>query len=294
MALTVKRIEKLISRGRYRDEHGLYLQVMSKTNRSWLLRYERGGKEHWLGLGALHTFDLDDARERARQARKLLADGIDPLEVKRAERATKALKEDRSMTFKEAAQQYFKGHERSWRNAKHRAQFLSTLEAYAYPKIGALPVAEITTPLVLKAIEPIWQEKTETASRVRGRIERVLDWATVRGYRAGDNPARWRGHLDQVLPGRGKIAKVRNHPRLPYGDLPSFMTELAVRVGIAARALEFSILTAARTGEVTGARWTEIDLDNATWNIPQERMKAAREHRVPLSGRAVAILNRRA
>jgi integrase len=290
MALTVKRVEKLVEPGRYLDEHGLYLQVISKTNRSWLLRYERAGRERWLGLGPAHAFDLHDARERAREARKLLADGIDPIEAKRADRAARKLATAKSITFKEAAQAYFDGHERSWRNAKHRAQFLSTLKTYAFPKIGGLPVGEINTGLVLKVIEPIWPAKTETASRIRGRIERVLDWATVRGYRSGDNPARWRGHLDQVLPTRGSVAKVEHHSALPYAALPVFMVELSGRAGVAASALELAILTAARTGEITGARWTEIDLADGVWVVPPERMKAGRQHRVPLSPKALAIL----
>lgn len=290
MPLTVKRIEKLKDPGRYRDERGLYLQVMSATNRSWLFRYERQGRERWMGLGPLHAFDLDEARERARVARKQLADGIDPVEAKKAERAARALEAAKAITFKEAANQYFNGHEQKWRNAKHRAQFLSTLEAYAFPHIGNLPVGAIDTGLVLKVIEPIWMSKTETASRVRSRIERVLDWATVRGYRAGDNPACWRGHLDQVLPARGEIAKTEHHPALDYAEMAPFMASLAQRQGIAARALELTILTAARTGEVIGAKWDEIDFSAKTWTIPKGRMKMKREHRVPLSAEALAIL----
>jgi integrase len=290
VALTVKRIAKLTAPGRYRDERGLYLQVASPTNRSWLLRYERDGRERWMGLGALHAFNLDEARERARKARQLLADGIDPLEAKKAERAAKALEAAKVLTFKEAAQQYFDGHERKWRNAKHRAQFLSTLKDYAFTYIGALPVGAIDTGLVLKVIEPIWQTKTETASRVRSRIERVLDWATVRGYRTGDNPARWRGHLDQVLAARNEIAKTQHHAALAYAELPALVKELSTREGIAARALEFTILTAARTGEVIGARWDEMDLAAGIWTVPEDRMKMKREHRVPLSASALAML----
>jgi integrase len=189
----------------------------------------------------------------------------------------------KTLTFELAARQYFDTHERKWKNAKHRAQFLSTLSTYAFPKIGHLPVAAIDTGLVLKVIEPIWGDKTETANRVRGRIESVLDWATVRGYRSGDNVARWRGHLDNVLPARGKVARVEHHAALPYGELPLFLSGLRIREGIAARALEFTILTAARTGEVIGARWSEFDLDAAVWTIPAARMKGGREHRVLLS-----------
>ncbi len=290
MGLTVKRIEKLKEPGRYGDGHGLYLQVMSATNRSWLLRFERGGRERWLGLGPLHTINLDEARERARKARQQLLDGVDPIEHRKAARATQALAEAKAVTFKEAARQYFDAHERKWKNAKHRAQFLSTLEAYAYPIIGRLPVAAIDTGLVLKVIEPIWNEKTETASRVRGRIESVLDWATVRGYRTGDNPARWKGHLGEVLPARGQIQKTNHHAALPYTEIGGFVAALRQREGVAARALEFTILTAARTNEVIGALWDEIDFAAKVWTVPAGRMKASKEHRVPLSDRALEIL----
>jgi len=289
--LTVKQVAKIIEPGRYLDRHGLYLQVASSTNRSWLLRYEREGRERWMGLGPLHSFTLEEARERARRARQLLADGIDPIEARQAERAARALSEAKTMPFREAAIQYFDTHERKWRNAKHRAQFLSTLESYVFPVIGKLPVSAIDTGLVLACIEPIWHTKTETASRVRSRIERVLDWATVRGYRTGDNPARWKGHLSEVLPSRSQLAKVEHHPALPYDELPAFIAKLKEREGIAAQALEFTIPTAARTGEVIGAQWPEFDLKNRVWTIPAGRMKASREHRVPLSDRAIEILS---
>jgi integrase len=288
--LTVKKIDRLKEPGRYLDERGLYLQVMSATNRSWLLRYEINGRKRWMGLGPCADFTLEEARERARQARQLLADGIDPLEARQAERAQRALAAAQTITFQDAAQQYFDQHERKWRNAKHRAQFLSTLRDYAFPKIGKLSVADIDTGLVLKVVEPIWQTKTETANRVRGRIESVLDWATVRGYRTGDNPARWKGHLDNVLPARGKIAPHKHHRALSFTDMPEFMTALGQREGFGARACELTCLTAARTGEITGARWPEFDLAAKLWTIPAGRMKGHREHRVPLSDRAVAIL----
>ena len=289
--LTEKKIAKLKAPGRYGDGHGLYLQVQSATNRSWLLRYERSGRgERWMGLGPLHTVDLKEARERARKARQQLLDGMDPLDARKAQRAAQALEAARTITFEAAAQAYFDAHERSWKNAKHRAQFVSTLQTYAYPKIGKLPVAAIDVGLVLKVIEPIWQDKTETANRVRGRIEAVLDWSTVRGYRAGDNPARWKGYIENVLPPRGKIQKRVHHAALPFADLPELMAALSQRDGVAARALEFAILTAARTGEVIGATWDEIDLKEKTWTVPAGRMKASKEHRVPLSSRAIEIL----
>jgi integrase len=290
MALTTKRVAKLTEAGRYGDGHGLYLQVTPAGVRSWLLRYERAGRERWMGLGPLHTFTLDEARARARQARQQLADGIDPLDARKAERAERALDAAKAMTFADAARQYFDQHEGKWKNRKHRAQFLATLRDYALPVLGRLPVAAIDTGLVLRCIEPIWQSKTETASRVRGRIEAILDWATVRGYRAGDNPARWNGHLGEVLPARGQIKKIQHHPALPFAEVPHFITQLAGREGMGARALEFLILTAARSGEASGAKWSEIDLEAKAWTVPASRMKGGREHRVPLSDRALEIL----
>jgi integrase len=213
------------------------------------------------------------------------------LDARNAEHARRALEAAKTVTFEDATVAYFNDHEKKWKNAKHRAQFLSTLKAYAFPTIGRLPVATIDTGLVLKCIEEIWKTKTETASRVRGRIEAVLDWATVRGYRTGDNPARWHGLISEVLPARGKAQKTVHHAALPFTDLPAFMAALRGREGgVATRALEFTILTAARTGETIGARWDEIDFAEKMWKIPADRMKASREHRVPLSDRAIEIL----
>ena len=287
MALTLKRVAKLRGRGRYLDSNGLYLQVLGPSNRSWLLRYERGGRERWMGLGPLHAFDLDEARRRARAARQQLADGIDPLDARKTERAKQAAAAAKSITFEQAAQQYFNFHERKWVNAKYRAQFLSSLRDYAFPVLGKLPVAEIDVGFVLKCLEPIWQRIPETASRVRARIEAVLDWATVRGYRHGENPARWKNHLSEVLPARRQIAK---HRALPFAVMPDFMAELVERNGIGALALQFLIFTTTRSNEVLGARWSEIDLTAKLWTIPAERMKGGREHRVPLSDGALAVL----
>jgi integrase len=290
MALNAREVATLKEPGRYGDGQGLYLQITKGGVQSWLLRYERNGRERWMGLGPLHTIGLQGARERARKARQQLLDGRDPLETRRAERARVALEQAKAVTFEEATTAYFNTHQAKWRNAKHRAQFLSTMREYAFPKLGKLAVADIDLGSVLAVLEPIWPTKTETASRVRGRIEAVLDWATVRNLRTGDNPARWRGHLEHVLPARARLAKPKHHAALAYSEVPAFMAALKQRDGVAARALEFTILTAARTGEVIGARWDEFDVGAKTWTVPAGRMKAAREHRVPLSDRAIEIL----
>jgi integrase len=292
--LTVKRIAKLTKPGRYRDERGLYLQVMSPTNRSWLFRYQRRGLERWMGLGPLHAFSLDQAREAARRARQLLAQGVDPIDQRaqeyRAREAAEALEEAKAISFEETAHRYFEFHRTKWRNAKHRAQFLSTLSEYVFPHFGKVAVGEVDKSLVLKALSPIWHTVPETASRVRGRVEAVLAFATVHGLRAGENPARWKGFLDQALPSRAATRRAVHHRALPFSEIAGFMDQLRGREGVAARALEFAILTAARTGEVIGARWGELDLNHGVWTVPAERMKAKREHRVPLSNRVVAIL----
>lgn len=243
-----------------------------------------------MGLGALHTVSLKDARERARKARQQLLDGVDPIEARKAERTKAALEISKAVTFQEAATAYFDAHQAKWRNAKHRNQFISTLREYVFPKIGKLAVADIDIGSVLLVLEPIWPIKTETASRVRSRIEAILDWATVRKLRDGDNPARWKGNLQHVLPARARLAKPEHHAALPYAEIPAFTALLRKREGVAARALEFVILTAARTGEVVGAQWDEIDFAARTWTVPGNRMKAGREHRVALSNEAVEIL----
>jgi integrase len=289
VALTQKRIEKLNTPGRYSDGHQLYLQVQSPTNKSWLFRYTFNGRERFMGLGPLHTIDLEEARERARQARKALLDGVDPLALRAAEAAQRALEAARSITFEKAAQQYYDAHEASWKNKKHRLQFRNSLRDYALPRLGKLPVADIDVGLVLQCLEPHWTTKTQTMSRVRGRIESILDWCMVRGYRTGENPARWKGHLEHTLP--GKVQKTIHFAALAMDDVPAFCSALREQNGVAARALEFTILTAARTGEVIGAHWSEIDFANATWTIPPGRMKASKEHRVPLSKPALEILS---
>ena len=276
--------------GMYADGGGLYLRVTDNGTKNWVFRFMLNGRPRWMGMGPLHTVRLAEARNRAAGFRLQRHDGIDPIDARRAERLETRLNAAKALTFKECAARYIASHRAGWRNPKHAAQWEATLATYAEPVMGGLSVQAIDTALVLKVLEPIWTTKPETAGRVRGRIESILDWAKVRGYRAGENPARWRGHLDKLLPARSKVRRVEHHAALPYAELPGFLVSLREQEGIAARALEFAILTAARTGEVIGARWSEIDLLEKTWTVPAARMKAGREHRVPLSARALAIL----
>jgi len=287
--LSAAKVARLTKPGRYGDGAGLWLQVAAGGSRSWLFRFMRDGKAREMGLGPLQAVTLAEARERAREARRQLVDGIDPIEARDAARKAALIEAASTVTFREAAERYIAANETGWKNAKHRAQWRSTLDRYAYPVIGALPVAAVDTGLVLKVIEPIWATKPETAGRVRGRIESVLDWCTVRGHRHGDNPARWRGHLAKILPARKKTATVRHHPAMPYTDLPAFMADLRERDSVSAWALEWTVLTAARTSETTGARISEIDVAARVWNVPGERMKSGRPHRVPLCDRALEI-----
>jgi integrase len=243
-----------------------------------------------MGLGGLRTVDLAKARVLARECRSLLLEGKDPIEARKAVRLADALQRARSMSFDQCAAAYIDAHRSGWKNAKHADQWKSTLATYASPIIGALPVADVDTDLVVKVLSPIWATKTETATRVRGRIESILDWATVSQFRQGDNPARWRGHLENLLTNPNRIAPVRNHPGLPWREMPAFMVRLAQCRGVAARATEFAILTAARSGEVRGATWDEVNIEAKLWTVPAERMKAGKEHRVPLSTAAMALL----
>jgi integrase len=276
--------------GYYGDGAGLYLQVSKTGSKSWIFRYIRGGKERQMGLGPLHTVSLAKAREKARECRASLLEGADPLDLRKAAQLSSALDRAKAITFDECAKAYIAAHRSSWKNAKTAPQWEHSLRAYASPKIGKLPVAAIDTAQVLEVLQPIWTDKTETATRVRGRIESILDWATVSKFRIGENPARWRGHLDHLLAEPSKVAKVEHHPALPWQEIGAFMAELRQRGGVAARALEFTILTAARSGEIRGARWDEIDLDAAIWTVPAERMKGGREHRVPLSTAALDVI----
>lgn len=278
--------------GVHGDGGGLYLQVTPGGAKSWLYCYMLCGRSREMGLGPLHAVTLADARQKATECRALRADGIDPIEARRTERATAALEAARSITFEAAAEQFIEGRKATWANAKHADQWSATLKAYAYPVFGSFPVQDVDVALVIRALEPIWNTKTETASRLRGRIERILDWATLRGYRTGDNPARWRGHLEHQFAPRGQVQSVEHHAALPYADMGSFMTQLRSQKGTAATALELLILTVTRTSETIGAQWAEIDLDAKVWTIPANRMKARREHRIPLCAPAVALLER--
>ena len=280
--------------GMWCDGGGLYLQctagVDGRQRKSWLFRYASNGRERHMGLGPLDAVSLAEAREKAADCRRLRLAGIDPIAHRDAARMQAALDSAKAMTFDECRDAYIKAHAAGWRNAKHRQQWESTLRTYCSPVFGKVSVQAIDVALVMKAVEPIWATKSETASRLRGRIESILDWAKVRDMRTGDNPARWRGHLDQLLPAPNKVRKVKHHAALPYPEIGGFMAELRGRDGGAARALEFAVLTAARTGEVLGARWDEIE--GEVWTIPASRMKAGREHRIPLSAPALAIIEK--
>ena len=276
--------------GYYSDGAGLYLQVSATGSKSWIFRYVRGKKESQMGLGPLHTVTLAKAREKARDCRAMLLDGQDPLEQRRSAQASAAVERTKAVTFDECASAYISAHRSGWKNAKTAPQWESSLAAYASPIIGPLPVGSVDTALVVKVLQPIWSEKTITATRVRARIESILDWATVSKFRTGENPARWRGHLDHLLANPDKVTKVAHHPALPWQEIGAFLVDLRLRKGSSARALEFTILTAARSGEARGARWDEIDMHSAIWTVPAERMKAGREHRVPLSAAAIALL----
>jgi integrase len=300
--LTAVQVRQVKRRGLYGDGGGLFLQVSAGGAKSWVFRYKNDGRLRVMGLGPVHTVSLAEARERALQCRKLRLDRKDPIELRRAERMAEKLERATAMTFQQCAEAYIEAHQAGWRNDKHAAQWPATLGTYVYPIFGALPVQAIDVALVMTALEqkiddgdekrPFWQARPETASRVRGRIESILDWATARGYRQGENPARWRGHLENLLPRRSKVQRVEHHPALPYQEIGAFMAELREQDGVGARALEFAILTAARTGEVIGARWAEINLADRLWLVPAERMKAGKEHRVPLSDAAMAILEK--
>jgi integrase len=288
--LTELKVRRL-PRGWHNDGGGLYLRVEDKERRWWVFRYGAGGKRYH-GLGPVHTLGLTEAREQARACRALLLKGEDPVAAGKARRAQAALAAANAKKFAECVEAYHAAHRAGWSNQKHAREWKASLATHVLPEIGALPVAAIDTAAVLRVLQPTWTQIPETASRLRSRMEAVLDWAKVHGYRDGENPARWRGHLSSLLPARKKLARVKHHAALPYREMPEFMRELRRRDDIKARMLEFLILTAARAGEVVGADWSEIeqDRDGWTWIVPAERMKARREHRVPLAKAARAVL----
>jgi len=289
-SLSALGVGKLKDPGYHSDGGGLYLQVSPTGTKSWIFRFKLQGRAREMGLGSLNTLSLADARGRAAECRRQLLDGIDPIEERKAMRNENRLEAAKKMTFEACATAYINTHKASWKNAKHVSQWENTIATYAKPVFGTLPVQAVDTALVVRVLEPMWSKTPETASRLRGRIESILDWATVRGLRRGENPARWRGHLEALLPARSKVRKVEHHAALPYGEMGGFVQEVRGEAGIAARALEFLILTAARTGEVIGARWEEFDLEAKVWTVPAERMKGKREHRVPLSPAVIKIL----
>jgi integrase len=288
--LSPAKVRHVSEPGLHGDGAGLWLHVGPGGGKSWIFRYMLAGKARAMGLGALHTVGLAEARERAAAARRLCLDGIDPLEARNAARAGRAAKAATAVTFAKAAESYIAAHRAGWRNAKHARQWTSTLTTYVFPAIGNLPIADIDTGHLTRVLSPIWASKTDTANRIRNRIELILDYARTHGWRSGENPARWRGHLESILPHRSKVAPVRPFKAMPWQQIAPFMAELRAQEGIAARALEFTILTASRTGTVIGAVWSEIDIGAAIWTIPGPRMKAGREFRAPLSAAALELL----
>lgn len=269
---------------------GLLMQVAPSGAQSWLLRCKVGDKRRHIGLGGYPDVTLALARERARDARELIRQGIDPIEHRKSTVASLVVAQKRGLTFSEAMEKFLSGKLAEFDNLKHRKQWRATLDKYALPAVGKMLVADIGVSDVQRILEPIWLTKNETASRLRGRVEAVLAWTTVAGYRTGDNPARWKGNLDAVLPKPSKVAKVEHHPALSIDHASDWFADVQARDGTAARALEFMSVTAARSGEVRGAIWLEIDLDAGLWTIPAERMKGRKEHRVPLTAHAIALL----
>jgi integrase len=289
--LTARTVETKKTPGYYSDGGSLYLRITPNLTKSWAFIYRKADKRTEIGLGSIINLTLEQARDKADTLRKQLASGIDPLGDRRLQESKRKAQVAKVMTFQQCADAYIDSHRAGWKNQKHIQQWQNTLAQYAFPIFGDLDVNCIDTALITKCLEPIWLIKNETAGRVRGRIESVLDWAAARKYREGDNPARWRGHLDKLLAKPSKVQKTEHHRALPYTEINSFIELLRLQDGIAAKCLEFTILTAARTGESIGATWDEIDLAAKTWTIPAVRMKAEREHRVPLSSYALTILN---
>lgn len=292
--LSAKEVRNLKEQGLYAvgGVAGLLLQIKTPNAKSWILRVKIGDKRRDIGLGGFPDVSLADARQNARELREQIASGVDPVaERKAAQDAIKAA-QALVLSFEEAAYRCHAARKDEFSNAKHQKDWISALERHVFPVIGGLPVGAVELPHVLKVLEPIWKTKTETATRVRQRMESVLSWATVSGYRSGDNPARWADNLKELLPKPSKIRKAGHHKAMAWQDVPAFMADLRQREGMGARALEFIILTAARSGEVRFATWSEIDLEARLWSIPAERMKARKPHSVPLSDAAIELLSR--
>jgi len=279
-------------RGLHADGGGLYLQISSFQTKSWVFRFSRNKRSRDMGLGPYPDISLSRAREEAQRCRESLREGLDPIEERKSKRITLFTETAKIVTFRECAEKYINIHSVAWSNVKHVKQWTSSLETYAFPFIGDLSVMEVDISLILKILEPIWHTKPETASRIRGRIESILDWAAARKYREGENPARWKGSLDKLLPSRSKVRKVKHHAALPYDDIAEFIAALRKQSSISAMGLELLILTACRTGEIIKARWDEFDFDKQLWTIPEERMKSGREHRVPLSLDTLEVLKK--
>jgi integrase len=292
--LTALEVTRLKEPGMFADGAGLYIQVTgdgkTRVAKSWIYRFTLRGRTREMGLGSLTVLGLAEARGKAAEFRRLVHDGVDPIDAKAETRTKAALDAAKSLTFTQCAKRFIESHRVSWTNPKHAAQWTASLKTYAEPVIGALPIQTIETAHLMKILEPIWSAKPETAKRVRGRIEAVLDWASALEYRVGNNPARLKGHLDKLLPARSRLRPVKHHAALPYDQLPAFMASLRAQEGISPRALEFLILTAARTGEVIGARPSEIR--DRVWTVPKERMKNGKEHRVPLCSGAIAVVEK--
>lgn len=290
--LTDLEVRRKAAPGTFIDAAGLYLQVSPTLTKSWVFRFTLDARAREMGLGPYPLVSLSEARRRRDDARLLLLDGIDPIEHRKSERARRRLEEAKQVTFQQAAVALITAKRPGWGNVKHAAQWDASLKSYVYPVLGSLPVGAIDTGLVMRVLEPIWTTKPETGSWVRGRIEAILNWAKTHGFRDGENPARWRGHLENLLAKKSKLQKVEHHAALPYGEVAAFMARLREREGTSARALEFLILTATRTSETLNAVWDEINIDQRMWVISCSRMKAGREHRIPLSEAAVSLLGR--
>jgi integrase len=292
--LTAIQVTRAKRPGYYSDGGGLFLRVGPTGAKSWAFRFADAGKRHEMGLGPCHTISLVEARQKAQDARKLRLEHVNPIEARRSAQAQDKAPRVKAMTFRQCAEAFIEAHRAGWSGRRQATQWTNSLTNSAFPIMGELPVAVVELAHVLAAIEPMWSSKPETANRVRSRIESVLDWAAARGYRQGDNPARWRGHLDKLLPNKSKVKPVTAHVAMPYIELPAFIAMLRQRDTVHSRALEFLILTATRTNEALGARWDEIDLNARTWTVPAARMKSRRDHRVPLCDRAVAIIEQMA